>query len=283
MTLSDHDVGVLQTALLDLHEERDLESFRACAPLLVLAAIPGTYFVWTENGFTNTSEPLRNIEVWDHPALLTPKLMHRLMALLPEHPFTLHAQRTGDWGPVMLSDFWTDAQVRSSRLWRDVYRRQDVGRILACAIFRANRMCSLNVSRPFSAPNFSERDRAMMRLLTPHFLLAYFAAERVTARRDGADRPLAALGLTAREVEVGAWLARGRTNPEIGRILALGARTVEKHVERILIKLGVENRTAAAMLISGQSAIPPAATSTRRAAAAGRKALARRAAPRKRG
>lgn len=281
MTLSDLDLDVLQAALLELHKERDLESFHACAPLIVLAAIPGDYFVWTENGFTNTSKPLRNIEVWDHPARLTPKLMHRLMALLPQHPFTLHARETGDWGPVMLSDFWTDAQVRASALWRDVYRKQDAGRLLACAIFRANRMCSLNVARPFSAPNFSERDRAMMRLLTPHFTQAYFAAERITSRRDGAERPLAALGLTSREAEVGAWLARGRTNPEIAKILAMQARTVEKHVERILIKLGVENRTAAAMRISGQSVIPSTAP-TPSEAAAGTKALHRRAAPRKR-
>ena len=51
--------------------------------------------------------------------------------------------------------------------------------------------------------------------------------------------------LTPREAEVLAWLTRGKTNAEIGRIARLSARTVEKHVEHICIKLGVENRTAA--------------------------------------
>ena len=49
--------------------------------------------------------------------------------------------------------------------------------------------------------------------------------------------------------EVAGWLAAGKTNPEIDIILASNVRTVEKHVEAVLKKLGVENRTAAAVLI----------------------------------
>jgi len=53
------------------------------------------------------------------------------------------------------------------------------------------------------------------------------------------------LGLSGRESEVAHWLAEGKTNPEIALILGLSARTVEKHVEHILAKLGVPNRTLA--------------------------------------
>jgi len=54
------------------------------------------------------------------------------------------------------------------------------------------------------------------------------------------------LGLSRREAEVLTWVAEGKTNREIGTILGASARTVGKHVERILQKLGVETRTAAA-------------------------------------
>ena len=54
-------------------------------------------------------------------------------------------------------------------------------------------------------------------------------------------------GLTPRESRVAFWLARGKTNREIGLILNMGSRTAEKHVEHILCKLGVENRVAAAL------------------------------------
>ena len=58
--------------------------------------------------------------------------------------------------------------------------------------------------------------------------------------------PLQALGLTQREAEVLLWISQGKRNAEIAAILAIGERTVGKHVERILHKLGVETRTAAA-------------------------------------
>lgn len=55
------------------------------------------------------------------------------------------------------------------------------------------------------------------------------------------------LGLTPRETEVLFWLALGKTGPEIGIILGLAHNTVRKHVQHIYEKLGVENRTSAAL------------------------------------
>lgn len=55
------------------------------------------------------------------------------------------------------------------------------------------------------------------------------------------------LGLTRREVEVLTWVTDGKTNAEIGEILDTSPRTVQKHLEHIFEKLGVETRTAAAM------------------------------------
>ena len=59
---------------------------------------------------------------------------------------------------------------------------------------------------------------------------------------------LEALGLTPREAEVLLWIARGKTNRDIGMILQCRARTVCKHTERIFTKLEVETRTAAAAI-----------------------------------
>jgi DNA-binding CsgD family transcriptional regulator len=52
-------------------------------------------------------------------------------------------------------------------------------------------------------------------------------------------------GLTPRELEVLAWVTKGKTNPEIAQILGMSARTVQKHLEHIYQKLGVETRTTA--------------------------------------
>lgn len=61
------------------------------------------------------------------------------------------------------------------------------------------------------------------------------------------DRLLRA-SLTPRETEVLTWLARGKTNRDIAEILGMSHRTVNKHLEHIFEKLGVETRAAAAAL-----------------------------------
>lgn len=52
--------------------------------------------------------------------------------------------------------------------------------------------------------------------------------------------------LTERQTQVLSWVARGKTNAEIGKILNLKTKTIGKYLERIFPKLGVENRTSAA-------------------------------------
>ncbi|HDR27430.1 DNA-binding response regulator [Rhodovulum sp.] len=57
-----------------------------------------------------------------------------------------------------------------------------------------------------------------------------------------------AFGLTDREAEVLFWLTRGKTNRDIAEILDLNARTVNKHLEQVFHKMGVDNRTSAAVI-----------------------------------
>jgi len=70
------------------------------------------------------------------------------------------------------------------------------------------------------------------------------------AETQGGDAGKATLqqahSLTAREAEVLLWISRGKSNRDIGKILDISPRTVNKHLEQVFIKLGVENRAAAA-------------------------------------
>lgn len=54
------------------------------------------------------------------------------------------------------------------------------------------------------------------------------------------------LGLTEREAEVLLWISYGKSNGLISDVLSISPRTVQKHLERIYEKLGVETRAAAA-------------------------------------
>lgn len=65
-------------------------------------------------------------------------------------------------------------------------------------------------------------------------------------RPTGSDLLKSKLEITDRESEVLYWIANGKTNREIAEILDMSPRTVNKHLEQLFPKLGVENRTAAA-------------------------------------
>lgn len=70
---------------------------------------------------------------------------------------------------------------------------------------------------------------------------------RLIEKREGdAERILAERhGLTSREAEVLVWISRGKQNREISEILEISPRTVNKHLEQIFQKMGVENRASA--------------------------------------
>ncbi|SEU41674.1 response regulator [Nonomuraea wenchangensis] len=71
-----------------------------------------------------------------------------------------------------------------------------------------------------------------------------------------AERPRPLDTLTPRERDVLAALARGRSNAEIARDLRMGRETVKSHVSSVLAKLGVSDRTQAAIYALQQGLVP---------------------------
>lgn len=88
--------------------------------------------------------------------------------------------------------------------------------------------------------------RAIRSVHDGHTVLASDAAGLVAARPSADSRGIRAL--TAREREVLALLADGRSNREIATILSVSEKTVKTHVSAVLAKLGVADRTQAALL-----------------------------------
>lgn len=73
---------------------------------------------------------------------------------------------------------------------------------------------------------------------------------RLRAAGEAPASRLASAALTPREAEVLSWIAKGKTNRDVGEILGMSPRTVNKHLEHVFEKLGVETRAAAAALAS---------------------------------
>ena len=88
--------------------------------------------------------------------------------------------------------------------------------------------------------------RAVRAVHDGHLLLAPEAAANLLRSASWSWGGLDAL--TSREREVLAELAKGRSNREIARALRVSEKTVKTHVSSVLAKLGVQDRTQAALV-----------------------------------
>ncbi len=96
--------------------------------------------------------------------------------------------------------------------------------------------------------------RAIRSVHDGHLLLAPEAAGSLVRSASAAVAGIDAL--TSREHEVLAELAKGRSNREIARALGVAEKTVKAHVSSVLAKLGVQDRTQAALLAVRHEARP---------------------------
>ncbi|MBK7397513.1 MAG: HD domain-containing protein [Myxococcales bacterium] len=120
-----------------------------------------------------------------------------------------------------------------------------LARLLAAADVRA----ALERARPHRpAFGFEEAVRTMRELARGGTLCAA-SVEAVLAGSEASPQrpPRHPTGLTAREIEVIAALARGATNKEIAVALAISPRTVQHHLEHVYAKIGATTRAAAAL------------------------------------
>ncbi|MEP7302640.1 MAG: helix-turn-helix transcriptional regulator [Caldimonas sp.] len=159
------------------------------------------------------------------------------------HPLVrYHAVQRGR-GAHRISDSMPFARLRHCALYADYYRRIGIDHVVAVPVVVDDEvLVSFVLNR--CRRDFSDRDRDLLDQVGP-VLSRLFAALRVPER--SATALLAGAALTPREKVVLSWLAGGKTDRDIGAILGCSHRTVQKHLQRIYEKLGVETRTAAVM------------------------------------
>jgi len=98
-----------------------------------------------------------------------------------------------------------------------------------------------------------EKKRLVIRLVSDFDQNLLMLEERPTTMQ---LQSLIPFGVSPREAQVLDWVAQGKTNKEIGVILDLSPRTVQKHLEHIYRKIYVERRTAAAAKAYELASIP---------------------------
>jgi transcriptional regulator EpsA len=85
----------------------------------------------------------------------------------------------------------------------------------------------------------------LMELIAPYLHLAWMRSQLARPLEDSRAEGRAAELLTVREKEILKWIHLGKSNAEIGMILSISPLTVKNHVQKILRKLNVRNRTQA--------------------------------------
>ncbi|MGI9027163.1 MAG: response regulator transcription factor [Burkholderiaceae bacterium] len=202
------------------------------------------------------------------------------------HPLVRFHRAAGRQTVHRISDSLTARAFGRTALYADYYRRIGIHHAMAVPIYM-NGLSLFSFVLNRSRRDFGERQRECLELMRPHLAYLYRqacaqtrashvsgACELPSSPTDGASmlpalRPLVnAMGpgsgtaarlrsalfdglaaLTPRERDVLIWLARGKTDRDIATVLALSPRTVQKHLEHIYVKLGVETRTAAVMRV----------------------------------
>ena len=164
---------------------------------------------------------------------------------------------------IQLSDLVSHREFRETDFYRHCHLPLGIRHQVAAGVSRPGHAGAFVVNRG-GPRDFTAREVELLSRLRPHVARAFSGLLRMSElRRELEQRATAAAAdqapgwlppagrLTGRESEVLHWLSTGKRNDEIAIILGISPRTVHKHVEHILAKLGVETRTAAATLARG--------------------------------
>jgi DNA-binding CsgD family transcriptional regulator len=179
--------------------------------------------------------------VSDVPGALSAREVALFDRYFHDHPLVREHGRNRRAVTKRIEDLVPHARFRESALYNDYYRAIRIDHAMAVPIHvDAQLLVSFVFNRRGRA--FADEEREALELIRPHLGNLY----RLCAALGRAGwAPAQTWQLTPREQDVLHWLAAGKTDRDIGAILAISPRTVHKHLQRIYEKLGVETRTAA--------------------------------------
>jgi DNA-binding CsgD family transcriptional regulator len=204
-----------------------------CLPRLVASEL-------TTLSVCNLDDGRRSV-VSDVPGAIRAREMALFDRHIHDHPLVRDHGRNPAAATRRIEDVMPQSEFSRTPLYNDYYRVIGIDHMMAVPIHVD---CRLLVSFVFNrrGRGFSEAERDSLELIRPHLGTLY----RLCAALGRAGwAPATNWQLTPREQDVLRWLSSGKTDRDIGAILAISRRTVHKHLQRIYEKLGVETRTAA--------------------------------------
>lgn len=188
----------------------------------------------------------RKASVWQH--------------FMPSHPVLQYRKSNPDVAVVRLSDVTELNKFYDSGIYRELFREVETDYQLVMHLGsdpRANLVSGalpLTLGVPLNRKNrdFTRRDVETLSLFQQMAkpVLRQKRASHQYSLLQAAElspeilRSLVGLGLTERQAEIAFWMLKGKSNPDIGTILDIGAQTVRQHSIAIYQRFGIQGRLA---------------------------------------
>lgn len=217
--------------------------------------VPGSHVALTD--FPATGPTRCRIIPWDFDsAEVDRNTVEHFSDGQSDHPLVVHYfYKWQGLTPLRISDLLSDRELRSTRVYSQVFRPAGVTHQLALV----NRRSSLTDNAGYTVcrqgMDFTDDEVELATLLQPLLL----AVHQVMAAFEPSPPPgpvTEPYGLTATELDILSLLAAGLTAVAIGHVRRISPRTVRKHLENIYAKLGVHDRLLAVGYARAQHLIP---------------------------
>ena len=243
------EVQILLAALDRLYTPVRLEAFPAHLFGVLADLLPGTLasfdFVDLASGQAESHVAPEALA-----GLAPAELEARVRAYLWQHPVLAHWRAGPSTEVLQPTDLISQRQFRRTDFYALCFRPTGMEYQIAAGLSWPGRVGGFTVNRSRSR-TFTGLEVALVQHLRPHVERAFAMALRAALP---APQPPVVEGLTPRQGEVLRWLGLGKRNAEIAVILGISSRTVDKHVEHLFGKLGVETRSAAVAALAGRAA-----------------------------
>ena len=233
---SRRDVG-RALALLDVAKSaHEPEGFAESVVDALVDLLPGEIVGYNERDLVSR----RLLVGYERPAMDARDIEHAVAMFCNGYPLSM-LRRHGDTRALKISDFLSLRELHRLDYYNYALRPVAVEHQLRIWLSAPPATARyFYVSRRREDGDFTERERGLLELLRPFLVSARDRLGEIT------DVPMAnEHGLTDREAEILAWVARGKTNDEIAMLLVVSSHTIRKHLEHAFKKLGVHTRTAA--------------------------------------
>lgn len=252
MRLLPKNFNRLQKAIFALHECLTLTAFKKALPVILMGLVPSDLFYAAEFDLELKAEREKITATADSPPPEKPVPTRFIENFWREHPAASLLAPPPGAAVLKLADFYSLPRLRGKEFYERYYEPDGGRRMLAIATQAGPQTLGV-IGLCNRATAFTERDRRLLKLIGPHIEQTRRHLAMLAPGKPVHAEVLTAYGLTPREAEITHWLVSGKTNAEIAAILTSCTRTVEKHMEAILKKLGAENRAAAAALLAAQA------------------------------